>query len=173
MPFLHPVLGTLIGALVVAIFGWWLQRQLLKHEDRAKIRDTIVEFVAKHPTPHVFMRPSDGMHLVDPDQFGTDLISVVIASGGMDWKEYRDYMHDYTEASYRQLLKNIERAGRVSLGNRYSIIVWSCRNPDKTQPGMVPPSIHSPGEFPNNRFHIEDCPESWLYQMRQRSGEAK
>lgn len=169
LEFLYPIPAAIITALIVGIFGWVLQRQLLRHQNRSRIRESIVGFISNYRRYDVFIRPADGMHFVDPQQFGTDLTNAVMWSIGLDAQTYLDYLQSRNEVDFRKVLENIAELGQVPLGNRYSFFPWSCRLQDDPQPGMVVPYIHSPGQFPDSPFHVDDCPDSPYYQFRHQS----
>lgn len=168
MEILYPIPAAIITALIVGLFGWQLQRQLLKHQEQSRIRESIVGFVSKYRRYEVFIRPSDGMHFVDPDQFGSDLTNAVMSSIGMESQTYVDYIQYSSEVNFRELLETIANSGQVPLGRLYSFFPWSCRLQDNPQPGMIVPRIHLPNEFQNSPYHVDDCPDSRIYKLRQR-----
>ena len=170
MEILYPIPAAIITALIVGLFGWRLQRQLLKHQERSRIRESIVGFVSKYRRYDVFIRPSDGMHFVDPEQFGSDLANAVMSSIGMESQTYVDYIQYSSEVNFRELLENIADSGQVPLGRLYSFFPWSCRLQDNPQPGMIVPRIHLPNEFPNSPYHVDDCPDSRIYKLLQQGG---
>ena len=169
MEILYPIPAAIITAIIVGLFGWMLQRQLLRHQDRSQKRETIVGFISKYRSYELFVRPSDGMHFVDPQQFGTDFTNAVLWSIGLDDQAYLEYLRSQSEDSFREVLGKIAEAGQVPLGNLRSFYPWSCRLQDDPKPGMIVPYIHSPGQFPGSSFHVEDCPDSPYHEFRRRN----
>lgn len=159
-----PLAGTIITVVIVGSFGWYLQRQLLRHQEYTRKRESMVGFVSKYRRYEVFVRPSDGVHFVDPEQFGADLTNVVMWTVGLESQLYVNYVMTPSEVDFRELLENIAESVHVPLGPIQSFFPWSCRIQDNPQPGMIVPRVHFPDESPNIRFHVEDCPGSPYYQ---------